>query len=96
MSTVGRWWPVLASLLGAACLLFLLPSVALADNCSSRGDCWATAAGAASAAVGAAVGAIGGLFGGLGGGDGEGEGGENGSDDTGLPENEDFPDPNPC
>jgi hypothetical protein len=44
-------------------LLLLLPSVAFADNCSSLGDCWSTAAGAASAALGAAVGGIGGLFG---------------------------------
>lgn len=44
-------------------MLLVMPSVALADNCSSLGDCWSTAAGAASAALGAAVGGLGGLFG---------------------------------
>ncbi|MGH2427462.1 MAG: hypothetical protein ACRDGV_01055 [Candidatus Limnocylindria bacterium] len=57
----------LASVSGVAALLYLLPGIALADNCSGLSDCWSTAAGAASAAVGAAVGAIGGLFGGTGG-----------------------------
>lgn len=58
---------VVFAALSAVGLLLVLPSVALADNCSSLGDCWSTAAGAASAAFGAAVGAIGGLFGGGGG-----------------------------
>lgn len=87
------WGTALASVVGAVGLLFLLPGVALADNCSSLGDCWSTAAGAASAALGAALGGIGGLFGGLGG-DGDGAGG--GGGDRDAPENEDAGDPYPC
>ena len=95
--SLNRWWVALASVSGALILLVMLPGVALADNCSSLGDCWSTAAGAASAALGAAVGGIGGLFGGLFGGDGEdGGGGGNGDDDCAPPENEDSRDPNPC
>ena len=89
----------LASVIGIAALFFLLPGIAVADNCSSLSDCWSTAAGAASAAVGAAFGALGGLFGGFGsGGDGgddnDGEG--SGGGDDGSPKNEDSPDPRPC
>lgn len=54
-------------------MLLIMPSVVLADNCSSLGDCWSTAAGAASAALGAALGGLGGLFG-AGGGRAEGGG----------------------
>lgn len=49
--------------IAAVGMLLIMPSVVLADNCSSLGDCWSTAAGAASAALGAAVGGLGGLFG---------------------------------
>ena len=34
-------------------IVFLAPALAYADNCSSPGDCWGTAAAAAGAAVGA-------------------------------------------
>lgn len=101
MTTRHAWATVLASVIGVAVLFLLLPSIALADNCSGLSDCWSTAAGAASAAVGAAFGALGGLFGGLGGdgeddGDGEGDGSGDDSGDGGPPQNDDPPDPWPC
>jgi hypothetical protein len=97
MTTWRIWSVVLASAVGAAALIVMLPGVALADNCSSLGDCWSTAAGAASAALGAAVGGLGGLLGGFFGGDGgNGGGGGDGDDDCAPPENEDSRDPNPC
>jgi hypothetical protein len=74
--------------------LLLFPAVALADNCSSPGDCWRTGAAAAAAAAGAgaaAGAAAGGAF-----------GGRNGSgaapDDPNAPpvESGDEPDDNPC
>lgn len=49
--------------IAATGVLLLMPSIVLADNCSSLADCWSTAAGAASAALGAALGGLGGLFG---------------------------------
>lgn len=81
------------SLLGVGAL-FLIPGIALADNCSSLSDCWTTAAGAASAAAGAAAGALGGLFGGLGGGWPDGSGDDGDGDDA--PGNDDTPEPWPC
>lgn len=42
-------------LLIAVGLLLIVPSPALADNCSTRLDCWVTAAGGGSAALGAAI-----------------------------------------
>ena len=97
--TVRQVWKVVAaSLVAAVALFLLLPSIALADNCSGLTDCWSTAAGAASAAVGSAFGALGGLFGGFGsGGDDDANGNGNGAGDDGdSPENEDSPDRRPC
>lgn len=66
----------------AVAALLLVPATALADNCSSLGDCWSTASGAASAALGTAFGALGGLFGGFGGNPGQSPGGGGGAGGT--------------
>ena len=67
----------------AAIGMFLLPAVALADNCGSLSDCWGTAGAAAGAAAGA--GAVGGMAGGAGTGTDE--------DEEAPPPEEEEPDP---
>lgn len=74
-----------ASAIGAGTLLFFFPGITLADNCSSLGDCWSTASGAASAAAGTAFGAIGGLFWGTGSGPSGGSSGGGGAGSTWPP-----------
>lgn len=51
-------WPVVAGLV----TMVGLPDVALADNCSSLGDCFGTAGAAALTAIGAAGAAMGACF----------------------------------
>jgi hypothetical protein len=74
--------------------LLIFPAAALADNCSSPGDCWRT--GAAGAAAAAGAGAVAGAAAAGAAGGRNGNGGD--PDDPNAPpvESGDEPDDNPC